>query len=144
MYRYFLACITCSRLESPLCGYDDLRFIFKACLIHSRQLRSFQNQLLVFCHRPRKSVLNLSVCFTQSLVSSKISTFSKLLIRLSFLFSLLISDPNAMKTAAESLRSPVPGLVRLTCCYHENIRLPYVTAKTISAFETHDASSSNS
>lgn len=85
MYRYFLACITCSRLESPLCGYDDLRFIFKACLIHSRQLRSFQNQLLVFTDRARASLIFPFVSHSL-LVSSKISTFSKLLIRLSFLF----------------------------------------------------------
>ena len=64
MYRHLLTCITCSRLESPLCGYNNLRFIFKACLIHGRQLLFFQDEFLVF-HRLCKSFLNLSVCLAQ-------------------------------------------------------------------------------
>ena len=64
MYRHFLTCITCSRLESPLCGYNNLRFIRETRLIHRRQLLSFQNEFLVF-HRSCKGVLNPSVCLAQ-------------------------------------------------------------------------------
>lgn len=48
MYRHLLACITCSRLESPLCGYNNLRLICETRLIYGRQIHSFRNQLLIF------------------------------------------------------------------------------------------------
>ena len=64
MYRQLLPRITCSRLESPFFGYDDLRFMREMRLIHSRQLLFFQDEFLVF-HRPCKNFLNLSVCLAQ-------------------------------------------------------------------------------
>ena len=143
MYRHLLTCITCSRLESPLCGYNNLRFIRETRLIHRRQLLSFQDEFLVF-HRPCKNFLNLSVCLAQLLVSSKTSTFSKLLICLSFLFLSVNFRSNAMKTAAESLPQPSTWHCLPYMPSSRKYSFTVCNSKIISISDTHDASSSNS